>query len=124
MSRFEDDLIGYDRLIETTDDEERFSLAISESLLKQMEYCWQENRCFLKCLVAQFWKLNLQLISRYCLFFIRMFQDKAKEETNSEININSDDTMIHTTNSKETQDLNLCILLINDVDKLLYQKVK
>ena len=142
VSRFEDDLIDYARKsVDDNDDvhdENVFDLNATDSLVKQMEYCWLENKCFLKCLLSQFWKLNLQLIARYCMFFIKLFQAKTTQ-TNSETN--NGQTTIATNVSTAIQDsqtttipyistktlfeedLNLCVLLINDADKLLSLKV-
>jgi hypothetical protein len=91
VTKFEEDLIDHAKLaVNDVDDtgngsEEdladrnpnAFKLAASQALVTQMEYCWLESSCFLKCLLAQFWKLNLQLISRYCFFFIDVFQNKT-----------------------------------------------
>jgi hypothetical protein len=98
VTKFEEDLLDYAKLAVNDDEanieedladlnQNTFKLAISQVLVGQMEYCWQESSCFLKCLLAQFWKLNLQLISRYCLFFIDLFQNKSQViDTTAEAN--------------------------------------
>lgn len=146
VSRFEDDLIDYGKMSEMSrreeeheDDEDEqnqigFYLNVTESLVKQMELCWIESKCFLKCLLSQFWKLNLQLISRYCMFFINLFQKKLQTNNENSNNAavtaaasqeNSQTTMIQSVSNRTIfeDDLNLCVLVINDADKLLSLKV-
>jgi hypothetical protein len=161
VSKFEEDLISYRKLSaenlhenanDNDDDGELddrnqnvFYLNVTETLVKQMEVCWTESKCFLKCLLSQFWKLNLQLISRYCLFFIQLFQQKlndaaaiaaATSQTTTSAS-QSDGTVasleqragdvtssIQSLNQKSSaDDLSLCVILINDADKLCRLKV-
>ena len=91
VSKFEEQLIDFKETlfkdtidideIEISDRNQNvFNLKMSETLVRQMEYCWNENDCFLKCLISQFWKLNLQLVSRYCSYFVQYFQNKSNSQ--------------------------------------------
>jgi conserved oligomeric Golgi complex subunit 2 len=152
VAKFEEDLQNYSNTVfkNTTDtvnseDSEQidehsnmFDLAISETLIKQMEYCWIESKCFLKCLLSQFWKLNLQLVSRYSNFFIESFQNHVTtdqtqltstlqgNETRSKTPIENDlDSVQSNVALKKSpiDDLSFCMLLLNDVNKLASSKV-
>ena len=139
VCKFEEDLLGAEKLAGREDDDERFFLKSTDSLVKSMEYSWLESKCFLKCLLGLFWKLNLQLVSRYCFYYVKMFENKKKDEEAVAVvaatSVNSGGSGTGTasqeshpafnqnTNLKENEDFNLCIMLINDVDKLVYQKV-
>ena len=107
-----------------------FTLQISKLIVEQMEYCWDESICFLKPLLSQFWKLNLQIISRYCSFFIQKFQDKIE---NLEKSVQSDlqmqeieETQISASSVATTTpepadsmaDLTFAVLILIDVNKL------
>lgn len=148
VAKFEEDLQNYSKTILKTinDDSEQieehpnmFDLVISETLIKQMEYCWLENKCFLKCLLSQFWKLNLQLVSRYSNFFIQMFQNNVAaeqtqsitmtqgNESRSKTPIENDLDHAQSNNSlkkNHIDDLNFCILLLNDANRLATFKVE
>lgn len=132
--RFEEDLLlaGSNKQAEL-DDDERFLLRSTESLVKSMEYSWLDSKCFLKCLLSHFWKLNLQLVSRYCYYYLKMFENKktaAAEEETSGSTAPANPQEAHKAfirdqgQSKEHEDLNLCVMLINDVDRLVNQKVR
>ena len=54
-----------------------FNLKATSAVVSQMEYCWSDSSCFLVALLSQFWKLNLQIVSRYSSFFVRIYQDKV-----------------------------------------------
>jgi hypothetical protein len=107
VTKFEEDLLDHAKLALNDDEtnveedltdlnQNTFKLAISNVLVSQMEYCWLESSCFLKCLLAQFWKLNLQLISRYCMFFIDLFQNKSQAiSTTAEANSLNTQVMQH-----------------------------
>ena len=41
-----------------------FNLKITNCLYESLNYCWNEQ-CFLNCLISNFWKLNLQLLTRF-----------------------------------------------------------
>lgn len=144
VSKFEEDLLNYTRLVSNDDDRDEqvdrtghnmFYLNVTDTLVKQMEICWQESKCFLKCLLSQFWKLNLQLISRYCLFFIKLFQDKlalssastAEYDDGTQWDVSQfskSESSYQTIGSKSSlDDISLCVILINDVDKLFTNKL-
>ena len=98
VTKLEEELLDYGKLTSVgggRDEEDEqtstFRLNVSECLVSQLEYCWLESTCFLKCLLGLFWKLNLQLISRYCHFFIELFQNKvhALASSSSENSLNS-----------------------------------
>lgn len=104
-----------------------FKLQVSRIAIDQIEYCWDESKCFLKPLISQFWKLNLQIISRYCSFFIQKFQNKIE---NLEKNAQSDVQEIDSQNtaapktpatpepSDSIDDLAFSIFLLLDVNKI------
>ena len=160
VAKFEEDLQNYtstttkntNNEIDNTEDSEQadanpnhFYLAISETLIRQMEYCWVESKCFLKCLLSQFWKLNLQLVSRYANFFVHLFQNYAASIGNaadaqqtqlssttqigeqlqrSKTPIENDlDSAQSVVKKSPLEDLNFCVLLLNDVNKLSTLKV-
>lgn len=165
QQQFGDSIVAADghHQSETMDGEDRFYLKSTESLIKSMEYSWLENKCFLKCLLGYFWKLNLQLISRYCFYYVKLFEGKKRDDeaavaaaaasssasSSTTATTPASATMISSTGSslggvggsvpqelgsfpqqqsnqllvKENQDLNLCVMLINDVDKLIYHRV-
>jgi len=132
--KLEEDLIDYHLLVVTNDsnnedydfDQNCFSLKISDTLVKQMEYCWLETKCYLKSLLSNFWKLNLQLVSRYSFFFIQMFQTKLGQldteisqikETTS--NNNSEDQISNENNNQPIiDDIKLAVFLLFDAYKL------
>jgi hypothetical protein len=84
VGKFEEDLVYYNETLSNATnakdelDVSEFYLKISTSLFKQATYCWNESKCFLKCLLGQFWKLNLQLIARYVSFFSQIYEVKVK----------------------------------------------
>jgi hypothetical protein len=153
VSKFEEDLLAYsnnlnlqnelgnDDLNVMDSSQNIFYLVISDTLIKQMEYCWNESKCFLKCLMSQFWKLNLQLLSRYCSFFTELFQNMMKTIQNADQSLNQLTTIdqqqrpktptetnagIHKNNEKfisQSNDINFSVLLLNDVSKLIYLKL-
>jgi hypothetical protein len=126
-------------------DQNHFHLRISDTIVKQIEYIWCESNCFLKCLLSQFWKLNLQIISRYCSFFMQLFQIKLSflEKNDQQIQLNNNNNNINklqestdsmtirsktptnesnrnelATSQSSIDDLSLCVLLLLDVNKL------
>lgn len=137
--KFEEDLINYHELIdsETDDDldQNNFNLKISDTLIKQMEYCWIESKCFLKSLLSNFWKLNLQLVSRYSYYFIQIFQNKISSlevdysEANSKEQIEQEPTFQIANDESEQgnntiTDIKLAVFLLYDAHKLQTSKVK
>jgi hypothetical protein len=162
VSKFEEELLKIETHTITSQQsqnldyyEQQFNLSISDFLCKQLEYCWSESdECFLKCLLSQFWKLNMQLVARYSHFFIDLFQSKIQSlssnslTTNSKSNENNnlDTTLnnlnnrpktptddltqrhnlngLYSTNSAKVNDLDLCVMLISDVNKLYSTKVR
>ena len=71
---------------ETSDQSQSvFNLVASETLMRQMEYCWREDTCLLRPLLSHFWKLNLQLVSRYVSFFAQLFQGKLAQLSHEQI---------------------------------------
>ena len=160
VSKFEEVLLDYNELAvknPTSDESEHidtnpntFYLVISETLIKQMEYCWIESKCFLKCLLSQFWKLNLQLVARYANFFVQAFQNYAPTPTTALTSLDSQQSQpgltaqgvtneraktpidndldstsaISAFKKSPIEDLNFCVLLLNDVNKLSSLKVK
>ncbi len=114
-------------------DQNIFNLKISSTLINQMEYCWQESKCFLKSLLSNFWKLNLQLVSRYSYYFIQMFQTKIslldKENNDAKLeeqlqtglaveNENESSTVNSLTKNQPINDIKLAVLLLFDAHKL------
>ncbi len=148
VSKFEEDLLSYTKLYNLQNEfgnedlhlidlnPNIFYLVVSDTLVKQMEFCWNESKCFLKCLMSQFWKLNLQLLSRYCSFFTQLFQNKIQMIQNSDQSQNQlspldqqqrpktpteVQTSIHSNNEQsnlQSNDINFTLLLLNDVNKL------
>ena len=159
VSKFEEDLMSYTELNTHVRDQETHSylgqddlcLVVSETLIRQLEYCWFEGKCFLKALTSQFWKLSLQLISRYCAFFVEIYLAKLRSNdmvpTQSQANLTtgSNETprsrtpteqlgnlnfnepagtgMIQSQTNSSTEAMNLCILLLNDIKQLHSAKV-
>lgn len=121
-----------------------FNLRITKILVEQMEYSWSESGCFLNALLSHFWKLNIQIVSRYCHFFSQLYQLKLSqlEKTNQSIDQfnlqipddqeksssrprtpdSNDQNPIELQASQLTDDLELSVLLLLDVHKL--QSVK
>ncbi len=120
-------------------DQNIFNLKISSTLINQMEYCWQESKCFLKSLLSNFWKLNLQLVSRYSYYFIQMFQTKIslldKENNDAKLeeqlqtglaveNENESSTVNSLTKNQPINDIKLAVLLLFDAHKLQTLKAR
>ena len=156
VSKIEENLYEYNKPNEIVDSEDKeavdhdpnyFCLKISDTVVKQIEYCWCESKCFLNSLLSQFWKLNLQIISRYCSFFSKLLQDKIfflekNEQLPTQLN-KLQIEQIETVRSKSPaencravvnesrlesnnllpNDLDLSVLLLLDVDKLYAQKL-
>lgn len=153
VSKFEEDLLSYDVKFSSDYNEledfeamdmnsNMFYLVTSETLVKQMEYCWHESKCFLKCLLSQFWKLNLQLVSRYCAYFRDIYQKDSSEaeqtepaqsslapdqpaqprsKTPTDMSSLASDLATQSSivsNKSLANALNLSVLLLNDVNKL------
>lgn len=151
VSKLEEELIDCDKLVVDTEDNSSFKLNISNVLVAQLEYCWLESKCFLKCLLGQFWQLNLQMISRYSNFFIELFRAKIQAiggatSSSSILSVSSSQTTrsksptpdeqiparsipsgTNIASSKPTtalNDLDLSILVLADVEKLISIKVR
>jgi hypothetical protein len=56
------------------DDGLDFYLKTTQTLYDLLCYCWNSD-CCLNCLLSHFWKLNLQLLSRYELFYKQLVND-------------------------------------------------
>jgi hypothetical protein len=132
--KLEEDLINYHLFVvydsnEDYDfDQNSFSLNISDTLVKQMEYCWLETKCYLKSLLSNFWKLNLQLVSRFSFYFIQMFQTKLGQldmesqlikETDNSSGINSEDQINNENKQQQIiDDFKIAVFLLFDAYKL------
>merc|ERR1719468_1334900 len=124
------DTLDFDENDSNDKNQNFFNLQISKLIVEQMEYCWDESICFLKPLLSQFWKLNLQIISRYCSFFIQKFQDKIEILEKSvqpdlqvqEIEETQNSASSVTTTTPEPADsmadLTFAVLILIDVNKL------
>lgn len=133
--KLEEDLLNFSDLTEPNDDDldqNNFNLKISQTLVEQIEYCWLESKCFLKSLLSNFWKLNLQLISRYSYYFMQIFQQKISSldvehsELDNNTNKQEQDSVNQYDNETETQrinDIKLAVLLLFDAHKLQTLKV-
>lgn len=88
--QFESDLIDYSR--ENAEKLDNLCLNITDSLLKKIDFIWSEQKCFLKCLLPQFWKLNLQIINRYSSFFNSLMRSKIEQldKTDSQLDFSTD----------------------------------
>lgn len=88
--QFESDLINYSN--QNADKSDNLCLNITECLLKKLDFIWSEHQCFLKCLLPQFWKLNLQIINRYSSFFNSLIRSKIEqlEKSDSQMDLGSD----------------------------------
>ena len=64
--KFEQNLFFQQQL--PTQNDEYFFLKITNCLYESLNYCWNDT-CFLNCLISNFWKLNLQLLSRFESFY-------------------------------------------------------
>ncbi len=76
--RIEEDFYNHKQLLPDPDtDDLNFNLKTTHTVFNQLEYCWKENaNCFLKPLLSHFWKLSLQIISRYQVFYLELYQKK------------------------------------------------
>lgn len=77
LVKLDDTLDAKDENELTDKNQNMFNLKVTKAVVGQMEYCWSESNCFLVALLSQFWKLNLQIISRYSTFFMRIYQEKV-----------------------------------------------
>ncbi|CAF0878878.1 unnamed protein product [Brachionus calyciflorus] len=107
VSKFELDLIDYTK--EVLEDGENILLNVSDCLIKSIEFIWSEQKCFLKCLIPNFWRLNLQLINRYNNFFTSLIKPKIDSlgPTVDQENLNT-----------LSNDLNFNFNLLNDIYEL------
>ncbi|RNA19525.1 conserved oligomeric Golgi complex subunit 2 isoform X1 [Brachionus plicatilis] len=88
--QFESDLINYSHT--NPDKPDNLCLNITESLLKKIDFIWSEQTCFLKCLLPQFWRLNLQIINRYTSFYNSLTRSKIEQldKAESQVDFSSD----------------------------------
>jgi hypothetical protein len=68
---------------ENRDDGQDFYLKTTQTLYELLCYCWNAD-CCLSCLLSFFWKLNLQLISRYERFYKQTLNDLFPATTNEQ----------------------------------------
>jgi conserved oligomeric Golgi complex subunit 2 len=117
VTQLENQLINYQKLNSYNKEEvlendtRTFNLATTDTLIKQIEYLWSENECFLSDLLPQIWKLFLQLISRFTQFFINNFRNKLSKPEVPIVD-NSRDTFT------DKNEMAFNVLLVNDVHKL------
>ena len=104
--QFESDLIDYSR--ENSEKLDNLCLNITDSLLKKIDFIWSEQKCFLKCLLPQFWKLNLQIINRYTSFFNCLMRSKIEKLDKTDNHLDLD----------FSADLNTSFNLLNDLIQL------
>jgi hypothetical protein len=90
-----------------------FHLKQSQTLYELLCYCWS-NDCYLSCLLSYFWKLNLQLISRYESFYRQTLNDLFPQSTAANAETQQQPVDILNLNV----DLKLFSFLIADIKKL------
>lgn len=157
-SKLEESLINYtetEKQVSQLDTREyllndTLNLKLTTSLLKQMEYCWLESKCYLHSLTSQFWKLTLQLLSRYYTFFNDYYLSKLSTSattsgstpmvesstTSNLLDANSAQTQRSRTPTEQLEqtpasiqsknsfdELNFTILLLNDLKQLNEHRV-
>ena len=129
--KLEEDLLNFNELTEPNDDDldkNNFYLKMSQTLIQQIEYNWLESKCFLKSLLSNFWKLHLQLVSRYSYYFIQLFQQKIAllDVEQSQLIKEEQETINKSENESEinkSNDIKFSVLLLFDAHKLQTLKV-
>jgi hypothetical protein len=101
----------------TTTENDYFYLKVTNCLYDSLNYCWSEN-CFLNCLTSNFWKLNLQMLSRYENYnrLAVIEQQTASVTATSETVNNEHQQQVPIMN--DASDLKLLVYLMADIKKL------
>lgn len=101
-----------------------FHLKITNILYESLNYSWN-NECFLNCLMSSFWKLNLQLISRYENYFKAIVVDKFVVISNEPSTVEQSPQVsqqqqfpVQSQQQWSDGDIKFLVLLMSDVNKL------
>lgn len=103
---------------ETTSENDYFYLKVTNCLYESLNYCWSGN-CFLNCLTSSFWKLNLQLLSRYENYYrLAVIEQQNASVTATSETVNSEHQQQQVPVMNDASDLKLLVYLIADIKKL------
>ncbi|KAM9316008.1 conserved oligomeric Golgi complex subunit 2 [Gastrophryne carolinensis] len=126
--------------LEENSDRHAYCLRTSSVLWMCLTTCWSDG-VFLPLLAHRFWKLSLQLLSRYCVFVKEMasrvasegsvteskgFQQYLNRDAAQATNVGSEEQLTTLTPEYQPSCLSAsqCILLVADVDKIADQLPK
>ena len=121
-SKFEQNLINHQQSPGTSETD-FFHLRVTNCLYESLNYCWNEN-CFLNCLTSNFWKLNLQLLSRYENFYrLAVIEQQSVNSTATEAVHSVEQPSLIVPQHQPPQvndlsDLKLLVYLMADIKKL------
>ena len=121
-SKFEQNLINHQQSPGTSETD-FFHLRVTNCLYESLNYCWNEN-CFLNCLTSNFWKLNLQLLSRYENFYrLAVIEQQSVNSTATEAVHSIEQPSLIVPQHQPPQvndlsDLKLLVYLMADIKKL------